>query len=95
VADPSKAGTLDARTAHIVATKALGIFVASLCRLLEPADGSDLSDQTDQALAFGSLAASSSRPPSGFDDVMTIEEVAQIVGKPRRWIIATRRSCRL
>jgi hypothetical protein len=37
VADPSKAGVLDTRTAHIVATKALGIFVASFCRLLEPA----------------------------------------------------------
>jgi hypothetical protein len=86
-ADPSKAGVLDARTAHIVATKALGIFVASLCRLLEPAGGSDLSDPIDRAFASEGLTGSSSRTVLGFDDVMPIEEVAQIIGKPRGWII--------
>ena len=38
VADPSKAGVLDARTARIVAAKALGVFAASLYRLFEAAE---------------------------------------------------------
>ena len=38
VADPSKAGVLDAHTARIVAAKALGVFAASLYRLFEAAD---------------------------------------------------------
>lgn len=90
VADPSKAGVLDTRTAHIVATKALGIFVASFCRLLEPADGGDFSDPIYQSTASGSLTGSSSGTLPGLDDVISIEEVAQIIGKPRRYIIRNR-----
>ena len=35
VADPSKAGVLDTRTARIIATKALGVFVASSLPIFE------------------------------------------------------------
>ena len=48
VADPSRAGVLDPRTARIVATKALGVFMASFCRLLEAEGGGNLGDEAGQ-----------------------------------------------
>jgi hypothetical protein len=84
-AEPGKAGVLDMRTARIIAGKALGIFAASLYRLFEMAEinGSD-----SAALPAGrdSLARGGAAAP-GLDDVATVEEVAAIIDKPRRWII--------
>src|SRR6516165_4078221 len=51
VADPSMAGVLDARTARIVATKALGVFMASFCRLLEEEGNGSPSNGSGQGLA--------------------------------------------
>ncbi len=50
VDDPRKAGVLDARTARIVAAKTLGLFAATVCRLLdepERADGTGKPDLDD------------------------------------------------
>jgi len=84
-AEPGKAGVLDTRTARIIAGKALGIFAASLYRLFETAD---VDEAGSAALPLGrdSLARGAGAGP-GLDDVATVEEVAAIIGKPRRWII--------
>ncbi len=87
VADPSKAGVLDAHTARIVAAKALGVFAASLYRLFEAADRSDSDGGPDGTQAWRDRPASSSRTLPGLDDVASIEEVVEIIGKERRWII--------
>ncbi len=87
VADPSMAGVLDARTARIVAAKALGVFAASLYRLFEAADKSDSDGELGGTPAWRDGPASSSRNLPGLDDVASIEEVVEIIGKQRRWII--------
>ncbi|MGH7840035.1 MAG: hypothetical protein ACREQT_00750 [Candidatus Binataceae bacterium] len=87
VADPSRAGVLDARTARIVAAKALGVFAASLYRLFEAADDDDSASAPRGAPAWRDGPASGSRTLPGLDDVATVEEVAGIIDKPRRWII--------
>jgi hypothetical protein len=83
-ADPGKAGVLDARTARIIAAKALGVFAASLYRLFEAVDESD-SDNDTRGTPAGRDGPSRTLP--GLDDVASVEEVAGIIGKPRRWII--------
>ncbi len=85
VADPSKAGVLDARTARIVAAKALGVFAASLYRLFDAADKSDSDGELGVSPQWRD--ASRSRTLPELDDVASIEEVAEIIGKERRWII--------
>jgi hypothetical protein len=87
VADPSKAGVLDPRTARIVATKALGVFMASFCRLLEAEGGGSLGDAASQTSGWRDGQASGSRTLPELDDVASVEEVAGLLGKPRRWII--------
>jgi hypothetical protein len=87
VADPSKAGVLDARMARIVATKALGVFMASFCRLPEAVGDSNLGDEAGPAATWRDTPAGSSRTLPELDDVASVEEVAGILGKPRRWII--------
>jgi hypothetical protein len=84
-ADPSKAGVLDVRTARIVAAKALGVFAASLYRLFEAEDVNDADPGGSPAWRDGS--ASGGRALPDVDDVLQVEEVATIIGKPRRWII--------
>jgi hypothetical protein len=84
-ADPRKAGVLDARTARIVAAKALGVFAASLYRLLEAEDPND--GNRDGTPAWQDGPASGSRILPSLADVASVEEVAKIIGKPRRWII--------
>jgi hypothetical protein len=87
VADPSKAGVLDARTARIVAAKALGVFAASLYRLFDAADKNDSDDELDGTPASRDRLGSSARTLPGLDDVASIEEVVEIIGRDRRWII--------
>lgn len=60
VADPSKAGVLDAHTARIVAAKALGVFAASLYRLFEATDESD-SDGEPGGTRFGETGLRAAR----------------------------------
>lgn len=84
-AEPGKAGVLDTRTARIIAGKALGIFAASLYRLFETAEVNE-AGLTALPLGRDSLARGGGAAP-GLDDVATVEEVATIIGKPRRWII--------
>jgi predicted DNA-binding transcriptional regulator AlpA len=84
-ADPSKAGVLDVRTARIVAAKALGVFAASLYRLFEAEDLSDADPGRSSAWRDGHAGGARALPE--VDDVLRVEEVAEILGKPRRWII--------
>lgn len=84
-ADPGKAGVLDMRTARIVAGKALGIFAASLYRLFETTEVNEPGSTGSPLEPDVSTSRSGSVP--GLDDVATVEEVATIIGKPRRWII--------
>ena len=86
-ADPSKAGVLDMRTARVVAAKALGVFAASLCRVFEATDDNNVSGDLDGTLAWRDGVASGSRTPPDLDDIVSVENVAEIIGKPRRWII--------
>jgi hypothetical protein len=86
-ADPGKAGVLDARTARIIAAKALGVFAASLYRLFEAVDESDSDNEPRGTPAGRDGAHTSARILPGLDDVASVEEVAGIIGKPRRWII--------
>ena len=87
VADPSKAGVLDAHTARIVATKALGVFVASFYRCLRRRR-SAISTTRQAGRRRGETAVRAVRRTlPGLDDVASVEEVAGILGKPRRWII--------
>ena len=86
VADPSRAGVLDPRTARIVATKALGVFMASFCRLLEGEGGGNFGDEASRTSAWRDWPSSGSRTLPSLDDVASVEEVAGIIGKPRRWI---------
>ena len=86
VADPSRAGVLDPRTARMVATKALGVFMASFCRLLEAGEGGNLGGAAGQAPAWREAPSHSSRTLPELDDIASVEEVAAILGKPRRWI---------
>ncbi len=84
-ADPGKAGVLDTRTARIVAGKALGIFAASLYRLFETAE---VNEAVSGGFATGRDGfASGARALPDVGDVLKVEEVAAIIGKPRRWII--------
>jgi hypothetical protein len=85
-ADPSKAGVLDVRTARIVAAKALGVFAASLYRLFEAEDVNDADPGGSSAWSDGSTSGARRALPD-VDDVLQVEEVAAIIGKPRRWII--------
>ena len=87
VADPSRAGVLDRRTARIVATQALGVFMASFCRLLEAGGADNLGDEANQVAGWRNGGSSSSRVLPELDDVVSVEEVAGMLGKPRRWII--------
>ena len=82
---PGKAGVLDTRTARVVAAKALGVFAVSLCRVFEATD--NVSGDLDGAPSWRDGAASSSRTPPDLDDIASVEDVAGIIGKPRRWII--------
>ena len=87
VADPSRAAVLDTRTARIVATQALGVFMASFCRLLEAGGADNLGDEAGQVAGWRDRPSNSSRVLPELDDVVSVEEVAGILGKPRRWII--------
>ena len=87
VADPSRAGVLDARTARIVAAKSLGVFAASLYRLFEATDENEPGGDPGGTQARREGLGSGSRPLPNLDDVASVEEVAEIIGKPRRWII--------
>ena len=87
VADPGKAGVLNPRTARIVATQALGVFMASFCRLLEAGGADNLGDEAGQGAGWRDGPSNSSRNLPALDDVVSVEEVAGILGKPRRWII--------
>lgn len=87
VADPSRAGVLDARTAGIVATQALGVFMASFCRLLQAGGADNPGDEAGQVAGWRGGPSHSSRILPELDDVVSVEEVAGILGKPRRWII--------
>ena len=87
VADPSRAGVLDTRTARIVATQALGVFMASFCRLLQAGGADNLGDEAGQVAGWRDGPSHSSRILPELDDVVSVEEVAGILGKPRRWII--------
>src|SRR5262245_3358229 len=87
VADPSKAGVLDTRTARVVAAKALGVFAASLCRVFEATDDNNVSADLDGMPASRDGASSGSGTPLGLEDIASVEDVARIIGKPRRWII--------
>jgi hypothetical protein len=89
-ADPSRAGVLDTRTARIVATQALGIFMASFCRLLEAGGADNLSDEAGQVAGWRDGPSNSSRILPELDDVVSVEEIAGILGKPPRWIISER-----
>jgi hypothetical protein len=82
-ADPSKAGVLDARTARIIAAKALAVFATSLYRLFEAeTDDGDLGGPP----AWRDGPANVSRTSPEFDDVTTVKEIARVIGKERRWI---------
>jgi len=87
VADPSQAGMLDVRTARIVATKALGLFMASFFRSLEGSDSRifNPASQTQECRRDGKANVSRAFPD--LDDVVSVEQVATILGKPRSWII--------
>src|ERR1700730_2325840 len=74
VADPSRAGVLDTRTARNVATQALCVFMASFGRLLEPAGADNLGDEAGQTLAWRDGSSGSSRTLPSLDDVATVEE---------------------
>ena len=87
VADPSRAGVLDTHTARIVATQALGVFMASFCRLLEAGGTDNLGDEAAQVAGWRDGPSNSSTILPELDDVVSVEEVAGILGKPRRWII--------
>ena len=82
-----KAGVLDTRTARVVAAKALGVFAASLCRVFEATDDNNVSGDLDGTPAWRDGAAIGSRTPPDLDDIASVEDVAGIIGKPRRWII--------
>ena len=83
--DPGKAGVLDMRTARIVAGKALGIFAAALYRLFEVTEvnEADLAESPQGPV----ISTRGPGPAPGLDDVASLEEVAAIIGKSRRWII--------
>jgi hypothetical protein len=85
VADPSQAEVLDVRTARIVATKALTVFVACLYRSLEGGDGPGIEACRMSLCSNGPANSSSPVPP--LDDILSVEEVASILRKPRRWVI--------
>jgi hypothetical protein len=74
-------------SARIVAAKALGVFAASLYRLFETTDKGDSDSEPGRAPAWRDQLASSSRTLPGLEDVASIEEVVEIIGKERRWII--------
>ncbi|HVB81523.1 MAG TPA: hypothetical protein VNE82_16445 [Candidatus Binataceae bacterium] len=79
------AGVLDMRTARIVAGKALSIFAASLYRPFETAEVKEAGSGGSAAGRDGPARGARALPDIG--DVLKIEEVAAIIGKPRRWII--------
>jgi hypothetical protein len=79
MADPSNAGVLDAHTARVVAAKALRVFAESLYRLFEAGDQSDGGPNATPRNGFRTLP--------GLDDIASVEEVAGIIFRPRRWII--------
>lgn len=81
-ADPDKAAVLDARTARIVAGKALSIFAASLYRLLVAPDMRDSGDV--RAPSNGSSNGLQTLP--NLDDVTSVDEIAKAIGKQKRWI---------
>lgn len=88
VADPSQAGMLDVQTARIVATKALGVFMASFFRSLEGNDSRIFDDpvgQTRECRRDGTANVFRAFPD--LDDIVSVEQVATILGKPRSWII--------
>src|SRR5208282_2940853 len=76
VADPSRAGVLDARTARIVAAKSLGVFAASLYRLFEAADENESAGDLDGTAARRDGSGGGSRLLPGLDDLASVEEVA-------------------
>ena len=83
LADPSKVGQLDNHTARIVAARSLGVFAASLYRLFESDSAS--SGQIQQAsTSHGGEGVS--RILAECEDVTTLEEIARLIGKDRRWI---------
>jgi hypothetical protein len=75
--DPGLARVLDGYTARVVATKALTVFATTLLSILErEADGKSLT---------GSVKGQANLPD--LDDIISVEDVAVLIGKSRRWII--------
>jgi hypothetical protein len=79
--NPDKAAVLDARTAQIVASKALSIFAASLYRLLVAPDVGNRERVTPKY-----SSANGTGIPPDLDDVTSVDEIAKAIGKERRWI---------
>jgi hypothetical protein len=77
VVDPGLARVLDGYTARIVATKALSVFATTLLCILEQ-------DSESKSLRGGDHGRA--KLPD-LDDIISIEEVAVLIGKSRRWII--------
>jgi len=84
LADPSKAGQLDTNAARIVAARALGIFAASLYRLLEVEKIQG--DETGSMPVWRSNGRNPSQVVGDPEDVTTLEEIARLIGKDRRWM---------
>jgi hypothetical protein len=90
IADPGKVAELDAYTARVVAARTLGVFVASLYRLFESDNGGEGHLQKLPASRGGECV---SRILEECEDVTTLEEIARLIGKDRRWI--TRNAAKL
>ena len=86
LANPGRAWVVDVRTARMVAFKALGVFAASVYCLIQAAVPTEPDSGQNEPPAWPNRPTSGSRL-SGLDDIASIEEVAGVIGKPRRWII--------
>jgi len=83
IADPSKVAELDANAARVVATRAFGVFAASLYRLVESDNSGEGHSHKLPASRGGQRV---SRILAECEDVTTLEEIARLIGKDRRWI---------
>ncbi len=66
---------LDTRTARIVATQALGVFMESFCRLLEPGGADNLGDEAGQTTPAANLRRLSER----FGNPLPEDQVARFI----------------
>jgi hypothetical protein len=65
----------------------LACFAASLCRVFEATNVNEVSGDLEKMPAWRDGATSGSRTPPHLDDIVSVEDVAGIIGKPRRWIL--------